>query len=110
MTTQVQCVRIRLNPGMIDRAREWAAVINSRRDEALATLHDEGVTIESVFLERAQDGDYLIYYMRARSFEEAARAVSESQHEIDAYHQRFKREAWASQTELEALVDLDVER
>jgi len=84
MTTQVQCVRIRLNPGMIDRAREC--------------------------LERAQDGDYLIYYMRARSFEEAARAVSESQHEIDAYHQRFKREAWASQTELEALVDLDVER
>jgi len=94
---------------MVDRAREWAAVIDSRRDEALATLHDEGVTIESVFLEQTREGDHLIYYMRARSFDEAVRAVSQSQHEIDVYHQRFKREAWASRAELEVLIDLEAE-
>ena len=44
--------------------------------------------------------------MRARSFEQAARAVRESPHEIDAFHQEFKRAAWADREEAELLVDL----
>ncbi|MFP8878992.1 MAG: DUF6176 family protein, partial [Myxococcota bacterium] len=68
MTTEVQCVRIRLKPGCRSRAHEWAATINRRRSEALVTLEDEGVEIESVFLDAAPDGDFLVYYMRARSF------------------------------------------
>jgi hypothetical protein len=39
--------------------REWAAELNARRDEVLATLRDEGVRIESVFLE----GETLVYFL-----------------------------------------------
>ena len=39
--------------------------------EVLATLHDESVVVESVFLLSRGDGDYLVYYMCARSMEQA---------------------------------------
>ena len=101
-----KCVKIQLKPGCLDRVREWAAEINSRSDEALATLHDEGVFIESAFLDSTSDGDFLIYYMRAENFERAHEVSSRSQHPIDAYHQKFKEECWAERSHLEALIDL----
>ena len=55
------CVRVRLEPGSLPRVREWAAELNARRDEVMATLRDEGVRIESVFLE----GETLVYFLKA---------------------------------------------
>ena len=96
-------MRVRLRPGSLDRVREWAAELNARRDEVLATLRDEGVRIESVFL----DGDTLVYYMRADSVERARKVYARSTHAIDAYHQRFKDEAFDEQTALELLIDFE---
>ena len=96
-------MRVRLRPGSLDRVREWAAELNARRDEVLATLRDEGVRIESVFLE----GDTLVYYMRADSIERAREVYSRSTHAIDAYHQRFKDETFDGQTALELLIDFE---
>jgi hypothetical protein len=47
---ETQCVKIHLKPGSVERVHEWAAELNRRQDEALATLRDEGVCLESVFL------------------------------------------------------------
>jgi hypothetical protein len=82
-------------------------MLAARRDEVLATLQDEGVTVESAFLERTADGDYLIYYMRAADRQRAAGAAAQSTHPIDQYHQSFKRETWEEATTLELLVDLE---
>jgi Family of unknown function (DUF6176) len=95
------CVRVRLEPGSLPRVREWAAELNARRDEVLATLRDEGVRVESVFL----DGETLVYYLKADSIDKARDIYAGSQHAIDAYHQRFKDETFAERTELELLVD-----
>jgi Family of unknown function (DUF6176) len=95
------CVRVRLEPGSLPRVREWAAELNARRDEVLATLRDEGVRVESVFL----DGETLVYYLKADSIDKARDVYAGSQHAIDAYHQRFKDETFAERTELELLVD-----
>ncbi|MGH2585019.1 MAG: DUF6176 family protein [Dehalococcoidia bacterium] len=103
---ETQCVKIRLRPDSLERVRAWAEEMNRRRDEALATLVDEGVYVESVFLDRAGDGDFLIYYMKAESFGRATAAVQRSPHAIDAYHQQFKRDTWVSGQRLELLVDL----
>jgi hypothetical protein len=46
------CVKVRLKPGSLDRVRTWAAELDRRGDEVLATLRDEGVIVESVFLDR----------------------------------------------------------
>ena len=103
--SEVVCHRIKLRQGSLPRVREWARTIRERRAEALATLRDEGVTLESAFLEQTTDGDYLIYYMRAPKL--ALGAAATSSHPIDEYHQRFKRETWEEGSELELLVDLE---
>ena len=104
---ETNCVRIRLKPGSMERVREWAAEINRRSGEALATLKDEGVVVESVFLDSGEDGDFLIYYMKAESMERAKEAGRDSTHEIDAYHRQFQRDTFEYGKKLELLVDLD---
>jgi L-rhamnose mutarotase len=96
-------MRVRLEPGSLPRVREWAAELNARRDEVLATLRDEGVRVESVFL----DGETLVYYLKADSVDKARDVYAGSQHAIDAYHQRFKDETFAERTQLELLVDFE---
>ena len=103
---KTKCVKIQLKPGCLERVREWAAEVNNRSDEALATLRDEGVFIESAFLDSTTDGDFLIYYMRGTNFERAQEASSQSQHPIDAYHKQFKQDCWSERRHLEALINL----
>ena len=102
---------IKLKPGSLDKVREWANTLSARRDEALATLIDEGVSIESWFLLSRDDGDYLVGYMRSDDFDEAAKAARNSRHAIDAYHQEFKRDTWDrdASVEMELLIDLAME-
>jgi hypothetical protein len=107
MNYETRCVKIRLKPDSIEKVREWAKTLNERKDEALATLRDESVILEAVFLDRTADGDFLIYLMKAESFEKANAAVEASVHAIDEYHQNFKRECFADRKRLEMLVDLD---
>jgi hypothetical protein len=65
------CVKVRLKPDSLDRVRASAAELNRRSDEVLATLLDEQVVVESVFLDQTSEGDLLIYYLKARLLEEA---------------------------------------
>lgn len=44
----VICAKVWLQPGSEARVREWASHINTHRTEALQTLQEEGVSIESV--------------------------------------------------------------
>ena len=96
-------MRVRLEPGSLPRVREWAAELNARRDEVMATLRDEGIRVESVFL----DGETLVYYLKADDLDQAREVYARSQHAIDVYHQRFKDETFAEQTQLELLVDFE---
>jgi len=107
MNYETRCVKIRLKPDSIEKVREWAQTLNARKDEALATLRDETVILETVFLDQTADGDFLIYLMKAESFEQANAAVERSVHAIDEYHQNFKRECFADGKRLEMLIDLD---
>lgn len=102
----VICAKVWLQPGSEARVREWASHINAHRTEALQTLQEEGVTIESVFYDPTPDGPCLIYYMRSASQEHAMAVAAQSAHAIDAYHQTFKREAWVKVERLELLLDL----
>jgi hypothetical protein len=107
VVNEVRCVKIKLKPGSLARVRAWAAEINTRRAEALATLEDESIVLESFFLDRTDAGDYLIGYIRAGSLAQAAEAVKRSTHELDAYHAQFKKDTWESGRQLELLVDLE---
>jgi hypothetical protein len=102
-----QCVKVRLRPGSIERVHEWAGELHRRSDEVLETLRDEGVLVEAAFLDRTPEGDYLIYFMKARSLEAAQQAGRRSTHAIDRYHQRFKADAWESVEVLEPQIDFE---
>ena len=97
------CVKVRLKHGSLPRVQAWAAELNARRDEVLATLRDEGVIVESVFL----DGEDLVYYLKAKDVAQAQAVYARSQHAIDAYHREFKDEAFAEQRTLELLIDFE---
>lgn len=97
------CVKVRLKPGSLPRVQAWAAELNNRRDEVMATLRDEDVVIESVFL----DGDELVYYLKARDVAHAQAVYARSQHAIDEYHRRFKDETFGERRTLELLVDFE---
>lgn len=107
MPYETSCVKIKLKPGSVEKAREWAMVINCRRDEAMATLQEEGVVLECAFLDQTVEGDFLIYVMKAESFQKAKEAAQRSNHEIDEYHLKFKDEAWEGGKRLEILIDLE---
>ena len=108
MPYQTQCVKIQLKPNSLERVREWATTLNeSRRAEALATLRDEAVVFEAAFLDHTAEGDFLIYIMKAESFEKAKEAAATSMHDIDGYHKEFKKDTWDSRQQLELLLDLD---
>jgi Family of unknown function (DUF6176) len=101
------CAKVRLKPGSLERVREWARELHTRTDEVLATLRDEGVVIESVFLDHDEQGDFLLYFMKARSLEAAAQATRSSSHPVDEYHSQFKLDTWESRTPLELLIDFE---
>jgi hypothetical protein len=48
--------------------------------------------VESVFLEEAEDGHYLIYYMRAHDFEKAREKAQSDPLPIDVYHGTIMKE------------------
>jgi Family of unknown function (DUF6176) len=97
---------IELKPNSLDRVEEWATTLNKCADEALATLQDEGVKLESWFHLSLDDKDYLLCYMRAESIQKAHQVVRFSPHAIDAYHQQFKKDTWGAGKSARLLVDL----
>jgi hypothetical protein len=107
MNYKTNCVKIKLKPNSIEKVREWAKVLNERKDEVLATLRDESVVLETVFLDQTSEGDFLIYSMKAESFEKSKQAVENSAHAIDKFHQQFKLETWEEGKRLELLVDFE---
>lgn len=107
MSNETRCVKIKLKSNSIEKVREWARTINERKDEALATLRDENVILECAFLDQNGEGDFLIYFMKAESFEKAKEVFEKSVHEIDKYHRKFMKETYENRENLEILVDLD---
>ena len=103
---------IQLKPNSRQRVEEWAKEVTSRRSEALESLKQEGVTIESYHLMQLHDVDYLLLYMRSSNIGEAVQTGSNSQREIDAIHQQFKIDTWVRGAGCVGtlLVDLDVDR
>jgi hypothetical protein len=104
---ETRCARVKIKNGSLEAVREWARTINGRREEALETLRDESVRVESVFLESAPDGDFLIYYLRGPDLAHSDKVGAASKHPIDAYHYAFMRQHTEKGIPLEMLIDLE---
>jgi hypothetical protein len=103
---QVLCGRIKIKAGALEEVREWFKILTDRKDELLYAFSQEGVWLESVFLEHAQDGDYLIYYTRQDDLEKVYTTLGKLGLPIRLFHV----ECWKKHCEecivLEPLFDL----
>jgi hypothetical protein len=93
----------------IDLLREWLGQANGpRRQEALATLVDEGCRHEQAYLIDGADGPVMVYVMEVVEVGRPERAAEFSPHPIDADHKRVMSLALAGQVNAELLLDLSV--
>lgn len=102
---------IELKPGASRHVQDWARYINEHYSDAVATLRAEGVTIESWFAVNVGGKEYLLCYMRAESIEQAHQVAGAADNHIDAFHNKFKEDAWVKGGHINAdlLVDLTVQ-
>ena len=105
---KVQCHRVKLKEGSLLKIEEWSAKLNQEIEQIKETLIREKVHVESVFLEEASDGYYLIYYMRADDFEKARQKAQQDPLPIDEYHSGVMKEVAMEGKKLRCLLDVSI--
>jgi hypothetical protein len=84
----------RVEADYLDELRQWFKTVNGpRRDEAIATLADEGCRHEQASLLSDSKGLLLLYVMDVEDVEQSCRAIGTSTHTIDADHLRVMTQA-----------------
>jgi len=106
---EVECFKIRLKPGTLPLVREWAARLNSEMSEVKKLLQNEGMALESVFLEQGPEGDSLVYYLRSPDLKRTREVSRASQHAIDVFHREVMQQISAGGARLECLLDASTE-
>jgi hypothetical protein len=106
MADQVQCIRVTLRPGTTDRVVEFLRGLTDRPAEVQASLALEGVSVETLFLERTDRGDVLTFYLRAADLAVAAAAFQSSTLPLDRETAALIAETWERTVALELVVDL----
>ncbi len=77
-----------------------------RREEALATLDDEGCSHELAVLVEGPDGPMVIYAMEVESVERSIEVANSSTHRIDQEHRGVMDVAIGARPSIECLLDL----
>lgn len=86
---KIELTVFKIKKGKSSRVDEWLSILNERKAEALLTLKDEKVFVETIFRHKTGEGDFLYWYIIQG---EDGKHVSESQHEIDKIHVEFCKE------------------
>lgn len=106
---EVQCLKIKLNPSEVDPMIEFLRSLKNRTKQVQETLKAEGIILETLFLERTDGADYLIFYTRAVDLQQSAKAFQESEHPLDRELKPLIQRAWQDVRTLELIVDLEAE-
>lgn len=77
-----------VRPGKETLAREWMEVLNQRHAEVQATLADEKMALEAIFIEEGETGMTLTWV----DLQGAGQDVLVSEHPIDQVHLKYWRE------------------
>ena len=78
-----ECMRIRMKRGMTDKFVQWAKQVPKRMDEVKASMMEQGVLEQSIFLERAPDGEFIVLFWKVADPEKARAAFQNSTRKID---------------------------
>jgi len=75
-----------IKSGKTQALRDWYAELESRREEALQTLENEGVRQEAAFILPTAHGDLLAVFIEVDDMDAANEAFRSSPFEIDRQH------------------------
>lgn len=103
---ELVCYRMKLKPDSIEKVRSWGKKLNSEQDEVYKLLKNEGIVIESAFIEQCNEGDFLIYYLHAHDLRKAREISAASMHPLDKFHKQVMSEITESAVVLENVLDI----
>jgi Family of unknown function (DUF6176) len=105
-----QLLKIRIRPGKTGAVIDFIRSLKDRQDLSLEALRREGMVVESMFLERRDDADYLYYYAKARDLALASQINMQANDELAQEIRAFIVETWDHIVSPEPLLDLDLIR
>ena len=105
-----QLLKIRIRPGKTEAVIDFLRSLRERKELSLEALRREGMMVESMFLERRDDGDYLYYYAKSRDFAHSSQVNMESTDPLTLEIRRFIADTWDHIVSPEPLLDLDLIR
>ena len=105
-----QLLKIRIRPGKTPAVIDFLRSLRDRKDLSLEALRREGMVVESMFLERRDDADYLYYYAKARDLAQASQVNMQSNDSLAQEIRAFITETWDHIVSPEPLLDLDLIR
>lgn len=107
---QTQLLKIKIRPGKTEQVVEFMSRLNANREPSLEAMRREGMVVESLFLERREDGDYLYYYVKVRDLMRANEVNLQATDALAQDIRRFIGETWGEIASPEPLLDLDLIR
>lgn len=107
---RVLCGRIKIKEGAMQDVLLWFQTLKENKEALLEAFTKEGVWIESVFLEHAKDGDYLIYYTRQDDLEKLYSVLAQLQMPIRLFHVECWKKCCEECIVLDPLFDLQREQ
>ena len=87
---------------------EFIRSLQDRKDSSLAALRREGMVIETMFLERRDDGHCLYYYVKARDLARANEVNMQATDPFTMEIRKFVADTWGDISSPEPLLDLDL--
>lgn len=108
----------KIKPGGAEKLRERFARQDDRKDELVEQLDEEGITVESVFINEIDGEEYLLYYIEADDFDHALETWENSDSEATKQYQDLIEETLvggvegyhADRSERIFHIDTDVEK
>lgn len=98
-------------PDEVDRLRAWLREVDGpRRQEAIATLIDEGCRHEQAYLIGGADGPVVVYVMEVEDIERSESVGRDSRQAIDTDHKRILSRTLGDPVPTELLLDLAADR
>ena len=107
---EIVLTKQKIEDGKTQRLKEWMDEICEREEEAIETLKNEGMHSETAFIEHTDEGDFLLYYMKANDIEQVFESFENSSHEIDKEHKQVMNdvlESGENVSDYEVLYHLD---
>ncbi|MFC3797993.1 DUF6176 family protein [Cohnella sp. GCM10012308] len=104
---EVQCLKVKIKPGMTQEFIDFVKDMQVNKMEFVyETMRSENIVVESIFLEKGEDADHIIFYTRSNSADEAPEErEGGSAIPVDTEAIEMLQKTWDSVQSLEVLFD-----